>query len=362
MKNNEKITINKMFSKITQKNTMTDSNTTKGRETKLNFDKLKMVLRYSSDKRPFIVLNPQAFTVSPDGTHFYRDAHTGLEIEYNKIPLYNNDGRKQLVIQYTPQILKEEFHKLINRDNIFQCFKNLNNLNLILVHITPKLLDEFGVVLADVTIDKKASESFIKEFEDYTVVHFKNTLRNDLTLPRYPQSNLVMANRVKNRKYLHRFTVYNKYDEVKRMQPIHRLPHDVVEQFKGTYRLERNLKSKQQVKEALNITSEQVTLREVLNAQAQPFIDVYKKFVQLGAAPLEMKKRKEESIRLICKKYKYDLVKIEYYLRQTYKSYSRRLLEPYQQVCAEHQKKGSLRDMSIVKAIKDFLKVPNSVE
>lgn len=362
MNNNEKITINKIFSKITQKNTMTDSNMTKGRETKLNFDKLKMVLRYSSDKRPFIVLNPQAFSVSPDGTHSFRDAHTGLEIEYNKIPLYNNDGRKQLVIQFTSQILKEEFYKLINRDNIVQCFKNLNSLNLILLHVTPALLDEFEVVLADVTMDKNASESFVKDFESYTVVHFKNTLRDDLTLPRYPQSNLVMANRVKNRKYLHRFTVYNKYDEVKRMQPIHRLPHDVVEQFKGIYRLECNLKSKQRVRVALNITTEPVTLREVLNAQAQPFLDVYKKFVQLGATPLDMKKRKEESIRLICKKYKYDLVKIEYYLRQTNKSYSRRLLEPYQQICAEHQKKGLSRDMSIVKAIKDFLKVPNSVD
>ena len=146
------------------------------------------------------------------------------------------------------------------------------------------------------------------------------------------------------------------------MQPIYRLPHDVVEQFKGTYRLESNLKCKQRVKKALNITSERVTLREVLNAQAQPFMDAYKKFVQLGASPIVMKKRKEESIQLICQKYKYDLVKIEYYLRQTYKSYSHRLLTPYQQVCAEHQKKGSSRDMRLVKKIKYFLRVPTSLD
>ena len=323
-----------------------------------NFDKLKLVYRYS-DKRPFIVLNPQAFSVSPNGTRFYKDTLTGLEIEYNKVPLYNNNGEKEFILQFTSKILKDEFDKLINRDTINQCFINLNSLNLILLHITPKLLDEFEVVMADVTMDKKVTDAFFKDFEDYTVVHFKNTKRDSLDLPRYPQSNLIMSNRVKNRKYLQRLTAYNKYEEVKRMQPIHRLPHDKVEQFKGVYRLERNLKCKQKVKEALNINSKRVTLRDVLNANAQPFLEVYKKFVQLGAQPLDMKKRTEESIRLICKKYKYDLVKIEYYLRQTYKSYSRRLLEPYQQVCAEHQKKGSSRDMSLVKQIKDFLTVPS---
>lgn len=326
-------------------------------KTQLNYDKLKLVLRYS-DKRPFIVLNPQAFSVSPNGTHSFKDTLTGLEIEYNKIPLYSNDGRKELILRFTSKILKQEFYKLISLNTIFDCFKNLNELKLIRLNITPKLLDEFEVVMADVTMDKKMPESFIKDFEIYTVVHFKNTMRDSLDLPRYPESNLIMSNRVKNRKYLQRLTIYNKYDEVKRMQPIHRLPHEVVEQFKGIYRLECNLKSKQKVKEALNITSERVTLRDVLNAQAQPFRDVYKKFVQLGATPLEMKKRTEECVRQICKKYKYDLVKIEYYLRQTYKSYSRRLLGPYQQVCAEHQKKGSSRDMSLVKEIKDFLQVP----
>ena len=335
---------------------------TNAQKMKQNYDKLKLVLRYNSSKRPFIVMNPNAFSTTPNGTHKYYDEYIGLSIEYDKIPRFNNNGTQELIIQFSSKILGEHMVELINRDTIMQCFKNINKRNLIALNLSSKLLDDFEVVLADVTMDKHADESFIQEMSDFTMSNFKNHKKNTLKLPRYPQFNIIMENTAKTPKYKKRLTIYDKYAEIQHMQRFQHIPDYIVEQFNRVYRIERNLKTKEQVRTALHIQSNKVSLREVLNATAQPFVEIYQEFVTMGIKQTEEKTMREELMRCFCQIKKYDLVKIEHFLRKKYKSsYNKKIFEPYKQICYEHIRRGATRDYSLAKKIREFLQTPTKI-
>lgn len=324
----------------------------------LNFDKLQLVLRYSPHKRPFIVMDARAFTISPLGNHTYYDEKTDLSIEYNKIPRFGNNGQKELKIKLTSKILGVHMCDLINRDNIMQCFKNLNKRKIINISISEKLLDDFEVVLADVTMDKKADSTFMKQFEDYSMTNFINHKKNTIILPRYPQFNTIIHNTAKVSRHKKRLTIYDKSAEIHHMQRFQNIPNSVVAHFKDIYRIERNLTTEEQIRNALNIQSQKVTLRDVLNADAQPFLDMYKEFVTMGTKPIEFTTMKAENIKNFCLVRRYDVVKVEHALRRFYKSsYSKKVFEPYKQVCYEHLLKGSTQDYTLRKKIRDFLKV-----
>ena len=90
--------------------------------------------------------------------------------------IMTNPQLSELVIEFTSKILKDNFIHLINKDNIHECFKNINQLNICTLDID-NIINNSELVKCDVAKDIDLQDIYlqdIKGLKNYTNTYLVN--------------------------------------------------------------------------------------------------------------------------------------------------------------------------------------------
>ena len=310
----------------------------------MKFDAIKIAIPYGN-LCPIEVLNPDAFnckTINGLTTHYFKDPKTNLCIRWGDTK-YNCEHR-EVTMDIPASILREYMMELISIDNIRTILRLMDTkYNLIRIKDIEKFIRDAYVVSCDVTKDVSMNKSFAKQIADYTINNCKNTRSTHIRL--FDNGNFYIHNNVNAKsKCKERLTIYDKYRKLQEMRKDGLLPEGLdIEMHRDRYRIELNLSSTKKIKERLQIPSN--GLLYVLNSKAQPFLEIYRKYVSFRKDPQQLLNKKKEYITyLIAKDCGFDLRRIEMKLRQLYKSWSTSRLVPYQKICT--RKTGLKADMA----------------
>lgn len=246
----------------------------------LKFDKIKLVTSIlnvtSIDKRYFkeTFRNGEIISLRYDNKNPFN-----LEITLDEI-------RKELVLEFTSKILKEDFIQLLSKDTIIKALNNINALGMINLDVD-KLMKDSKVLKCDVTYDVKTN--FDKGIYKVLLNSVPN-YNNKWHLSKY-RTGLVINKNVKSSRCKERLTIYDKTCELYRKSVFLNLfdshtQNDLLDYFEDITRFEMNLFSIASIKSKLKIKDSQ--LLNVLDSTANPINDLLKRvfsvFVPCGSS------------------------------------------------------------------------------
>lgn len=220
----------------------------------------------------------------------------------------NNDAG-ELVIEFTGKILGKDYPQLISRDTIQTCFERLNELGV--CKVDPVRMMNAQVVKCDVTKDVRIEnipaltryiKGAVRNFEEYSCTKFRN-------------GNIVVEKNVTTHKRKKRITIYDKGHEMNLQgQRPFVLNNGLEGNYDGICRLELNLTSKQQIREALSLTGN--TLAEVLQSEKNPIQDFLAEVLAedpAGKSVSDWKSYQKYAVLALCG---YDLTMVEATIRR----------------------------------------------
>ena len=186
------------------------------------------------------------------------------------------DYRKgEVSTEFSGKVLGHDYPRLISRDNIRECFTNIEQLGLCVFDMDMML--DSAVVSCDVSKDIMCDD--IKGLTSYMKSHISNYAKYDVRLMK--NGNLILANNVSTKEIAKRMTVYDKAKEM-RLGKNHGFVHDngIEGAFDGKCRFELNLRSLKMIRTALNIPC--TDLNMVLSSTATPIADFLQEAVLTG--------------------------------------------------------------------------------
>lgn len=308
----------------------------------VSFDRLffSVTLRKTTVNR-----NSERFTFNPK-TNEYRYNSMGSKRRGNNKLVITIKGH-DMTFDFTSKILNERMIELINKDNIRDCLNNIKARNIINFDVD-YVLHNADVIAADVTKDIEVDASWIDQLSYYTSVHVKNSRK--YTIDHYGDRLILRKlSGVSDKRYRRSMAVYDKYYELKRN---HCSSQNVLEHYRGVWRIERKLQTKKEIREALHlVSSKHISLLEVLNAEANPLTELYTQMVDIEPHSIIYTDVKTHRIGLLVEHCQWNIKKIEEVLRRTHKSFYRKMLIPYQDFIDNH---NDYTATQLVKQITDF--------
>lgn len=236
----------------------------------------------------------------------------------------------ELVVEFTGKILGKNYPQLISRDTIQRCFERLNELGVCIVD--PARMMNAQVVKCDITKDVPIEDipaltryikGAVRNYEEYSCTKFRN-------------GNIVVEKNVTTHKRKKRITIYDKGHEMNLQgQRPFVLDNGLEGDYDGVCRLELNLTSKQQIREALSLTGN--TLAEVLQSDKNPiqaFLGDVLAEDPAGKAVTDWKSYQKYAVLALCG---YDLAKVEAAIRQYKDPRSTsipKMMEPFREILA----------------------------
>lgn len=269
------------------------------------FDKLKIVVK-SSDYIDNINMSKFDTIISDDIITAYKYQQTTPYSLYIEKDLMDDE----LVIEFTGKILGVRYTELINQTNIRQCLDNINALGLCSLN-TEAILNEGGVVKADVTIDAEYPDmpSLTKEIQ--------SCVKNNERYNAYKEGdNFIVEKKVKTKNRKLRLTIYDKEKEMNLSENKrwlysfgHAAADRMMNYFKGKVRFEMNLNSIKAIKDSLQLRDNSLT--SVMSSEYNPIMPFLDK-VLLDNAEARAAKTMGDMARIaLMEKYNYDLKAIE---------------------------------------------------
>lgn len=254
-----------------------------------------------------------------------------------------------VLIEFTSKILKDGYSSLINRDNIRDCFIQIQNLGICDLDIDGILNDSI-VLKCDVTMDVPFD---ISRFPSL-IADIKQSLRNYDRWHCDPYSNrggvngAVIYNTAVNAKHKRRMVIYDKATELRRADNNDFIrwitdPQRLMNYYDGKVRFELNLHTMSQVRDALNISDNR--LMSVLTAETNPIADFIERAIVETALPSRrLSQRTRERIAFITS-HGNDLRRVEAAIRETKpKSVAiSRAMKPYREAFAIMEHRPSIR-------------------
>lgn len=291
----------------------------------VTFDKLKLVASIDAIE----VINEDKFQKEvksgrPVSLRYFQEVPFLLLVKVDFL-------RHEVVVEFCGKVLGKEYPKLISSDTIKTCFDNINALGYF--HLDIDAMMEADVVKADVTKDVRGIDA--KQLNSYIGSHITNYKM--YLCQTFKNGNLVINKNVTSSKAKKRMTIYDKAKEMDKAKnkdfvEAHHLEHS----FDNTSRIELNLNSKQQVREALHIPDNK--LSSVLASTASPICDFVTKVIEPTSNPVDLSDRKTYITMLVLKDCDFDLEKVEAKIRELYPNRGRKLktlMEPYRSMMSQ---------------------------
>ncbi len=267
------------------------------------FDKLKIITKTKYIKN----INPNEFisNYKQDQLIYYKyEQKTPCLLKVTVNFKYN-----ELVIEFTSKILKDNFIDLINKNNIHNCFNNINNLGICKLDIDNIINDSF-ICKCDVT--KTFLYPNIKDIKQTVELNISN--HKKWISEQYENGGVVIKNVVSTPRSKKRLVFYDKFKELDKSENkpfLNALSNkkDVLEYYKGRIQAELNINTKVQIRKYLNITNN--NLINVLNANTNPISLVLDEAVKFNhnINISNSKTLKELEREALLEKYNYDLGK-----------------------------------------------------
>ena len=227
-----------------------------------------------------------------------------------KLSVELNYESGEAIIEFTGKILGNRYPELISVETINDCFQRINEMGICSIDIDAMM--EADVVSCDVTQDillpnymetMKMINGNIKNYQAYTCKFLRT-------------GSLSIEKNVVTSKYKKRISIYNKEKEMgiaKNRKFVS--DNDLSGKFEDKCRFEINLKSMEQIRDALHIKD--TKLSSVLSSTANPIMDfVDEILVEDPEIKSGMTGWKEYWQSLVLKDCGYDLEKVEAKLRQ----------------------------------------------
>lgn len=246
--------------------------------------------------------------------------------------------RHEVVVEFCGKVLGKDYPKLISSDTIKTCFDNINALGFFYLDIDAMM--DADVVKADVTKDVRGIDA--KQLNAYIGSHITNYKM--YLCQNFKNGNLVINKNVTSSKAKKRMTIYDKAKEMDKAKNKDFIEaHHLEDAFYNTSRIELNLNSKQQVREALHISDNK--LSSVLASTANPIRDFVTKVIEPTSNSFDLSDRKTYITMLVLKDCDFDLEKVEAKIRELYPNRGRKLktlMEPYRSMM--NQMRGESTD------------------
>ena len=246
--------------------------------------------------------------------------------------------RHVVVVEFCGKVLGKDYPKLISADTIKRCFDNINALGIFYLDIDAMM--DADVVKADVTKDVRGIDA--KQLNAYIGSHITNYKM--YLCQNFKNGNLVINKNVTSSKAKKRMTIYDKAKEMDKAKNKDFIEaHHLEDAFYNTSRIELNLNSKQQVREALRISDNK--LSSVLASTANPIRDFVTKVIEPTSNSFDLSDRKTYITMLVLKDCDFDLEKVEAKIRELYPNRGRKLktlMEPYRSMM--NQMRGESTD------------------
>lgn len=294
----------------------------------LKFDKLKIV---SSIENVSSINEFEFQSIIKDGV--IQEQKYSIQSPYS-LYIEADYQERELILEFSGKILKDDYPNLIHRDNIHLCLSNINDLGLCKLDIDGILADG-EIVKADVCQDVEYADcKALTENLRVGVENFKKYLVRNIG------DNFVIEKNVQTKSYKRRLTIYDKGKELQKagnrsfISSLNN-PQLLLDYFNGKIRFELNLNSKEQIRRSLNIAD--TSIQSVFGSVATPIwnildnaiveIDVNDTYSDIG----ELKNR------LLLKHCGNDLAKVEALLRNYYSkgTHISQVMKPYRALAAK---------------------------
>ena len=247
--------------------------------------------------------------------------------------IMNNYEKNELVIEFTSKILKDNFIHLINKNNIHECFSNINQLNICTLDID-NILNNSEIVKCDPVKDITFHED-MKVLKNHTNSNLSNY--DKWKSKSYPNG-FTVEKTVSTSRNKHRIVVYGKAKELgmKDNKPfLDTLSNKekCLSHYEDKIRIELNINTKSQIRELLNISDNQ--LMSVLNSNANPILTVLNKAIkETNVNTNVIHTFKEYQLDLVLKDCDYNLGKVEAKIRSLYSKNTQivKLMKPYREL------------------------------
>ena len=286
-------------------------------------DKLKIITSVNNIKD----IDKKIFQTNSIGgiLQSYKYRQTKPSLLEIRVDLIHNE----LAIEFTSKILKDNFIYLINKDNIYECLNNINQLGICTLNID-NIINNSEIVKCDPAKDINFQD--IKAMKNY----INSNLVNNSKWKDEPYQNGFAVRKVASTpRCRERIVVYDKEKELhdaKNKSFLDSLSdkEKCLSFYKGKIRIERNINTEKQIRDSFNISDNQ--LMSVLNSDANPIFDLLNKALKEPSAnAYVIRKFKEYQMELVLKDCDYDLSKVEAKVRSLYAPNTQKseIMKPY---------------------------------
>ena len=288
----------------------------------LKFDKLKIV---SSIENVSCINEFEFQSIIKDGV--IQEQKYSIQSPYS-LYIEADYQERELILEFSGKILKDDYPNLIHRDNIHLCLSNINDLGLCKLDIDGILADG-EIVKADVCQDVEYADcKALTENLRAGVGNFKKYLVRNIG------DNLVIEKNVQTKSYKRRLTIYDKGKELQKAGNrsfISSLdnPQLLLDYFNGKIRFELNLNSKEQIRRSLNIAD--TSIQSVFGSVATPIWDILDNAIVEIDGDATYSDIGELKNWLLLKHCGNDLAKVEALLRNYYskRTHISQVMKPY---------------------------------
>ena len=242
-----------------------------------------------------------------------------------------NYQEKELTIEFTSKILKDDCIQLINKNNIQQCLTNINQFGICTLNVEGIIADG-DVVKCDVSkdVDCQDCKSLTKQLRS-GVTNFQKYL------PRIIGGNFVIEKNVTTKGLKKRLTIYDKGSEIllatnREFLASVKDKGAILDYFTGKVRFELNLNSKEQIRQSLGILD--TSIQSVLGSTSTPIWDFLNKVLDDGSDYKSRSTLNEFKNELLLKYCENDLAKVEAIVRSysSPNSHISQMMKPYKEL------------------------------
>ncbi|MCU7490072.1 MAG: hypothetical protein HF312_00285 [Ignavibacteria bacterium] len=209
-----------------------------------------------------------------------------MKIVYKK-GLQGNEPKNKLknnvTMKISSKILGEDYMEMINKNNFHKVIEKINKTGIIRIS-QEDFLEEAQVISCHVTCNLRMNaeiHKYIKSLYRLAIANHRNKIHAYPGKESNKLSGLTLCTRTKknNRR---RILFYDKYNEIMSEENKYSfLSKKHKEQFKNILRIEISLNKFKHIRKYLNIQKSVITLKDVLNSDANPISKQLREFMRL---------------------------------------------------------------------------------
>lgn len=290
----------------------------------LRFDRMKIITSINNIKD--INANYFVANIKNDEILYYKY----LQEKPFYLNIIADYGKGELSIEFTGKILLDDYISLINKNNIKECFLQINRLGVCILDIDCILNDSL-VVKCDITKD------IVSDQINEIVLQIRQNISNyKKWIVKEYREGVSIENIAKTSRYKKRLLIYNKSKELLKATNNHFMSslsdkERLLSYFEDKIRFELSINTMVGIRNLLNIPNNGLYM--VLDANTNPILSVIDEAVKYNNAPVKFGHQtlRDYEHELLLKDCNFDLVAVEAKVRalSSKNTSIKRVMQPY---------------------------------